>query len=543
MPLPFHWILSLLATQGSAVPHASLPPRLVVLLAVDQLIPEQLQRLAPWLEGGLGRFLREGTFYWRATVDYANTETAPGHATLATGRHPCDHGIVANVFFDRSSGKNVYAVADPEAHPVTSRGLDEKSPGASARNLRASTLGDYLRDANGASRTVAVAGKDRSAILLGGKHADLALWWDERAGGFATSSAYGERLPGCGASWNATWLERARGWTWEPEFTGDMTPAGTAPDDRPGESTRLGRAFPHQLPADERTLPLAVLFSPLVDLFTLEVAGAALDELELGRDDATDLLAISLSACDAVGHAHGPDSVEVTDVLLRADRELGRLFAHLDERVGRERWIACLSADHGVLDLPEALAERGVGARRVKGEEVAAMREQVEEALSSLHPAEVDLELRYSELGFSFDEEAARKASLEPRDVRATIAEAAEEAGWVAGAYTLEEILASNAGGPVDPWLQLYARCQCPDRGPDVVLRPHPWLLVDAASGTSHGSPYPYDRRVPLAFLGPPFRAQQRFDAASPTDAVPTLLQVLGLPLPEGLDGHALASE
>ncbi len=538
MPIPLSAALLFLAQDpAGARPE---PPRLVVLLAIDQLVPEQLARLGSRLEGGLGRFLREGTVFWEATVDYANTETAPGHATFATGCYPARHGIVANVFDERSSGERVYAVADPGAHPVTSEGVRADVPGVSPLHLRAGALGDLLRAANAASKTVAVAGKDRSAVLLGGRKPALALWWDGRAGGFVSSSAYVERLPEFVPVWNAAWLDRASGWLWEVSPDQDGKPLGTAPDDRAGESSRLGRTLPRRLPEDPGALAAAVFSTPLIDYFTLEIATLALGALELGKDDATDVLGISLSGCDVVGHGHGPTSVEVTDLLLRADRELGTFFSHLDQEVGQGRWIACLSSDHGVLELPEALAERGIGARRVGSDEVGEMRRAVEEGLATLAPAGGELGLRYAELGFVFDEAAARRAGLEPAEVRTRIAEAAESAPWVAAAYTLEEILAPE---PADPWLVLYARCQCPDRGPDVVLRAEPWLLVELGEGTSHGSPYPYDRRVPLAFLGPGFPAEGRFDAASPTDAVPTLLQALGVPLPRALDGKALAMQ
>jgi hypothetical protein len=530
----------LLALQQPKAPAA---PRLIVIIAVDQLIPEQLQRLEARFSGGFKRFLDEGAVFWRATVDYACTETGPGHATLATGRWPLHHGIVGNAYFDREARTTVYCVGDAGSHPVTSAGLDATKAGVSPANLIGDALGDLLERGAAGSKTVTIAGKDRSAVLMGGRAPEAALWWHPSIGGFASASAYGEALPKFAEVWNATWKGRARGWKWSCELEGDLAVLGTAPDEREGESRRAGRTLPRTLPSEDGPLAGAVLFSPLVDYFTVELGILALDSEGLGRDEAVDFLGLSLSGCDILGHGYGPDSVEVTDLLVRNDRELGRLFGTLDEKVGKGRWLACLSSDHGVLDLPELLRAQQVGARRVKGEDVVAMRKAVEEAIDVAHPGHPDLGLRFTELGFTLDPEAAAAAGIEPAALRALVAEAAEEAEWVEDAYTLEELLASDAPDPAasaDPWLTLYRRCACTDRAPDVALRPEPWLLFDLPEGTSHGSPYPYDRRVPLAFLGGRVKAQQRFDAASPTDAVPTLLALAGLQPPADLDGRVL---
>ncbi len=514
-------------------PKPAEAPRLVVVIAVDQLVPEQLQRLETHFTGGFKRFLDEGAVFWRATVDYAATETGPGHATLATGRYPAHHGIVGNVFFERARGQTVYCVGDEAAHPVTGAGLGSE-PGVSPVYLRGDALGDLLQARVAGSKTVAIAGKDRSAVLLGGQRPDVALWW---GGGFVSSSHYGEKLPEFAGVWNSAWRERARGWKWTNELRGDPASVGTGADTRPGEALLGGGTLPRTLPEDDAGLDRSVVVTPLLDFFTLELATLALDAAELGRDDAVDTLALSLSACDILGHLYGPDSVEVTDLLLRDDKELGKFLALLDQKVGKGRWLACLSSDHGVLDLPEVLQERGIGARRVAQSEVNALVEEVRQAVADVHPEAGELGLAYSDLGFTFDQAAASAAGLEPAALRALVAEVARATRWVADAYTLEEL---EDDAPLDPWVTLYRRSQFPGRGPDVALRPDPWLLFDAPVGTSHGSPYPYDRRVPLAFLGGKVKPQQRFDPASPVDAVPTLLALLGLRAPADLDGRVL---
>lgn len=540
-------LLSAVTTSGPfAPPPRAQTPRLVVLVAVDQLIPEQLDRLTPLLEGGLGRFWQRGTVYRAAALEYAATETAPGHATFATGCRPATHGIVGNSFFDRSQGRSLYSVSDPGARKVTAAGAANSGVSVGPANLRVPGLGDHLAAAFPGSLTFAVSFKDRAAVAMGGRDPHLVLWWDRRAGGFASSTRYVETLPDFVLDWNDGWLDVAAGWRWEPSFEGDPSRYGTDADEREGEVPygRFGVSFPYELPsmagADveglRRQLAPRIYGVPLGDRFTVEMARRAVDELGLGADDAPDLLALSLSGCDVVGHANGPYSWEVTDLILRADRALGELFDHLDARVGEGRWIAALSADHGVLELPEALAARGVGARRVGRGEVGAMRGLVREALALVYPDDGELAVGFTGKGFTLDEAALRAAGLDPGDVRAIIAQAAAEAPHVAAAYTLEQLAGA---GPGDGFLPLYRQGFDPQRSEDVLLRQGPWLLA-MPKGTSHGSPYPYDRRVPLALLGAPFPAQRRYDAADSMDAVPTLLEALGIAVPEGLDGRVL---
>src|SRR5688572_22969467 len=208
------FVLALAIAPQQAKPA---PPRLVVMIAVDQLIPEQLHRLETRFTGGFKRFLDQGAVFWRATVDYAGTETGPGHATFATGRWPAHHGIVGNTYFDRSKGETVYCIADPAAHPLAEAGVDEARGSVSPATLLGDAFGDLLERAFPGAKTVTLAGKDRSAVLMGGRAPDAALWWNGSQGGFSTSSVYGSKLPEFARVWNAEWRERARGWEWRPE--------------------------------------------------------------------------------------------------------------------------------------------------------------------------------------------------------------------------------------------------------------------------------------------------------------------------------------
>lgn len=537
------------ASAQEAEPEAA-RPRLVVLVSVDQMIPEHLDRLAPWLEGGLGRFHREGRTYRAAALEYSGTETGPGHATYSTGCLPRRHGIVANDFLVRSEDGWSYCCHGADVATVTSAGGE--APGqypSSPARLLVPALGDRLRARFPGAHVVAIAGKDRAAVLMGGQQPDLALWWHSRAGGFASSSWYADALPEWVDAWNAGWLEQARGFVWERSFEGALEGSATAADDRPGEVRRKreGPVFPYPAPAvseepserELRGLASWIYVSPLSDRFVAQLAARAVDAVELGADDEPDLLALSFSACDTVGHQNGPYSVEVTDVLLRLDRELGALFDLLDERVGPGRWVAALSSDHGVLELPERLQEEGIGARRLSWRD---LRGRLLDAATAAVEAELGVtpELRASADGIYV---AAKDALAEPEAlararaaVRAALLAKVPE---VEGAWTFEQ-LAAETPDELDPWGRSYWASFHPDRAADVSFLLPPWTLI-MGSGTTHGTPYPYDRRTPLVFLGPGFApGTTSYERASSMDALPTLLDRLGIEPPEGIDGRVL---
>jgi hypothetical protein len=543
---------------STAPSPAQEPPALVVLVVCDQLIPEQLDRLAPWLDGGFARFWDQGRSYRRATLSYARTETGPGHASVSTGSLPNRHGIVGNQFFDRALGKTIYCMTDTGVRALTSAGPAESGSGSSPHYITAPTLAETLLAADSASRIFSVSMKDRSAICMAGPAPAWAVWWDKNSGGFMSSTHYGSELPTFVSEWNATWREQASGFEWTPSFEGDPTPLGTAADDRPGESPygEHGICFPYRLStldpevlagadieaaaAHLKNLASDVYKYPLGDQFTLQVAGAAVETLKLGQDEHPDLLAVSLSNCDVIGHSFGPYSWEVTDSLLRTDDALGDFLDLLDERVGPGRWVGVLTADHGVLELPETLQARGIGAKRIGPVETGVFTGAVTRALEAAHG--VRFKLGFTSHGFSLDPVEVLESGLDPAALRRTMADASVEAHWVAAAYTLEELMgeASPSAAGEEPWLELYRASTYPGRCLDVVLRHEPWVLISSGRGTSHGSPYEYDRDIPLAFLGAAFAAGSNFEPAGSEDILPTFLPLLGLAPLGPVDGRDL---
>ena len=533
--------------EGGAPPPR---PRLVVLLSVDQMIPEQLTRLRPAFTGGFARLLDEGTVFSAATLDYARTETGAGHTTLSTGCLPRSHGIVGNGFFERETGKFRYCVEDKGAFTVKSpppAGGGEPAAKAGYRsplNIARPTLGEYLQAQVPGAKVVSVSAKDRAAIGMGGRSDGAIFWWDKGGAGFVTSSWYAEELPTFVRDWNSSWLEQAGGWEWVPDLPADVAQLGTAPDERPGERPfgDRGTSLPYTLGDSSSAARLAgeVYQTPLVDHFTAEMGRLAMRELELGLDEATDLLAMSFSGCDVVGHSFGPYSREVTDLLLCLDRELGAFFDELDERVGAGRWVAALSADHGVLPLPEYVADLGQPARRVSAAESASFTSQASVALSEALGHRVRVYRRDG--GLVMDRPDLAKAEIDVDTACDRLLEVAEalasSTGWVQSVHDHRAVAALTAEAAGSE--MLLRNTYFPGRSPDGVLLQEAGVLAPSGRGTSHGSHHMYDRRVPLVFLGAGVSAATRSDRVGTEDAVPTLLGLAGCAPVDGLDGEDL---
>lgn len=529
-------VLSVSAGAGEPTEDLAPPVRLVVMVSVDQMIPDQLDRLAPALKGGLGRIVREGMHYRDARLPYARTETGPGHVTFSTGCLPRSHGVVGNSFYDRQLARDVYCVEDVDAHAVRTIGEVNGTGRRSPLNLQRPTLAEILQSTNPLTRMVSISVKDRAAIGLAGRGKGLVLWWDKGGSGFQSCNFYGNALPSYVRDWNSGWQASYQGWVWNPieeRSEAEYEALGAAPDDRPGERPfgGMGVTFPYAFPAEASAKSMGGMAyqSPLGDQFVVEMARAALVEEELGLDDDVDVLCLSFSSCDTVGHANGPYSREVTDILLRLDRQLGVLLAELDERVGEGRWMLALTADHGVLPLPEYLESRGVAAKRVSSEERSAFGRALLAGLAERAGARV----RFRDVagGFRLDAKDMEALDLDPKAARAAAAEVVNELAlthsWIEAAYTREELLALDetaVGTQV-----LFRNAFHPDRTPDVTVVLGSHVLKGLQRGTSHGSPYDYDRHVPMLLMGPGFSAGVSSRPVGSQDIVPTLLGALGV--------------
>ena len=446
-------------------------PRLVLLLVVDQL---RADRLDPALPGGLGRLARDGRVYVDALVGHADSETCPGHVTAATGRHPGPVGVPGNQYVDAPGGRVVYCVED-EAPDARVHGA---SHGRSPRAIAATALGDWLEQADPRTRVFSVSAKDRAAISLGGQHPDAAYWLERReARGFTTSAYYRPDLPAWVRSFNGE--GGARGFlaglpqAWEHP-TGNP-PNGARPDAHPAEIDRFSGTSPHPVAAADAGVALEQLFvSPFLDDVTLDFARALVENEDLGRGEHLDLLALSLSATDLVGHYYGPESQEARDALLRLDVALARFLSFLERRVGRGRLLVAFTSDHGVLPLPEWLEETGRGACPVRGGRVdprglAAALESILDATFGPDTAGEGPWLYQAGYRVSVSRARAQGAGVTPQQVVERAREMLEAQPVVARVWTAQEIAAGS--GP-EPFATLYRNSHHPERGGDLVVQP-----------------------------------------------------------------------
>lgn len=537
---------ALLLVPSAALPEAAAPPTdapaLVLLLAVDQLGRD---RLDPGLPGGLGRLAREGRVFTRAVVDHATTETCPGHAALASGRHPGAMGVPENLFIDRDRGERVYCVEDDAADARVFGSPLRRSP----RLLRGDALGDWLRARHPESRVFSVSGKDRAAITLGGKSADAAFWfqWEEGTPGFTSSGYYLPERPAWLRAWNGReppadgfWARLPDAWRPAPA----LEAPGARPDDFPAESDRWGRTGPRPLRDDDpRTFAERLWHAPHLDELTLELASRLVSRHRLGRGPAPDLLAVSLTATDTVGHLYGPESAEARDALRRTDAALGRFLDGLREALGGDdRLLVALSSDHGVLPLPEWLAATDRSACPVEGGRVGLtwlavkLFWRLHRSLAPLlsWPAEW---LHFAGYNATVNRSVTAERDVPVQRVVAVTEEHLEAEPGVAEVWTRPEILEGTS-----ELAELYRHSFDPERSGDLVVQPEATCLIHPRDhGTTHGTPYAYDREVPVVFWGAGVEPGRVDGPARTVDVAPTLAEALGLELPDDLDGRPLS--
>jgi predicted AlkP superfamily pyrophosphatase or phosphodiesterase len=491
-------------------------PRLAVLVVVDQFREPYLENYGDLCTGGLRRLLDAGRLYTRATHDHAITETAVGHSTLSTGVYPMHHGIVANEWSERTA-KGWVEVSNVGDSTVRIVGLPN-ARGVSPHHLLRSGLADWVVAANPRSQVASVSAKDRGAVLPAAHARGQVYWFDVGAGRFVTSTYYRNRYPAWADDFTAKILSAyARDSVWESRIPSSALGRSSA-DTAAWEGDGVHTFFPHRFAEEGRPGRFWSWFAgtPMLDAATLDYARTLVTSLGLGKDDAPDFLNVSLSQTDRIGHGYGPRSREQLDNLLRLDRELGEFFAFLDRTVGANRWVVVLSADHGSLLAPETLP--------FKGESEAGRRATPEEKAQLT----------------AIQDSAAKMPDDSARPAR--VADALRRLPFVAAAYTDAELL---RGTPTDSFAVLERRSLYPGRAAAEFSRfgvevryVEGWLATPRGSG--HGTPYWYDRHVPVLFMGPGIAAGRDSARAATVDVAPTLAHLLGVAAPAELDGKVL---
>ena len=524
------WFIPLLAAGflGAVPPR----PKLVVVISVDQFSADLMARWAKDMPGGLGRLWREGTTFTDAWQDHAYTETGPGHSVILTGRHPMHTGITENVWLDRALGRNTYCVEDPAGALVGALGTP-----VGPAHLSGSTLGEWLTDQVKGSRSFAVTGKDRSAILMAG-HRAQGVYWFNGPGGFTTSRAYASTLPGWLAEYNTRFLAGlGRDLDWTPLETQGLPPTATyTVHGRP-----LTMGLPRAIHAQGRPLDAGFWSryraSPFLDAGILGAAEALEAGEHLGRGPATDLLALGLSATDYVGHRFGNSGPEMLDQLRRLDRELGAYLDRLKARVPG-LWVV-LTADHGAADFPERLQARGENTQRLS---VPAWAVGFNAALLRKLGGTRNYFLPSHGQQFYLDLEAVAQSGHARAEVLAAAVAQALATPEVAEACSADELADFRTDGNEPPAKRsLKAKLRNSftlGRSGELLLAFKPAYSVDDPTEVAgHGHPQPWDQRVPLIFWGP-WRTERRDEPIRIIDLAPTLASELGLKTPEGVDGH-----
>ena len=524
----------------AATPSAPVaPPKLVVVLVVDGLPNEQVQRYhTQFGQGGFRRLLDQGAWFGNAHQAHGITLTAVGHSAVLSGAYPYQHGIIGNHWIDPETGKASYCTED-RAHRYIGNEETEPDDGTSPKRLRVSTLGDELRYATGnQAKVVTVSGKDRGAILLAGKTGTAYMYMD-KTGNFASSTWYMQQHP----AWATTYLankpqDRYLGKAWTP-LLAPAAYAGDASEDIVPLREGVRARFP--FPYSDAGKPDAAYYnglktSPALDELTLDFARAAVDGENLGRNRAgvTDILGVSLSAHDYVNHTYGPESKMAHDHLQQLDRMLARFFDYLDTRIGMDNVLVVLTADHGFANVPEYLQAQKIDAGRFNFKDLAGRLEQ--HLATTLGVPKL---VRTSLVPHIYlDYAAASKAGIKRGDLEDAATRFIMEQPGVAEVFTRTQM---ESGAPATRMGMLMRRAWNRQLSGDLVVAAKPHWIMSSDKGTTHGSPYTYDSNVPLMLMGPRWIKPGAYPQyAEVVDIAPTLAHLLRVRPPAAAEGRVL---
>jgi predicted AlkP superfamily pyrophosphatase or phosphodiesterase len=474
-------------------------------IVLDQFRYDYLLRFRSEYTAGLEQILTKGAVFLNARYDHVPTVTSVGHAIFMTGAYPSVHGIIGNQWFDRKSGKVIDSAADNTVKTIG--GAD--GSGSSPHNLLVSTLGDEMKIAHkDKCKVLDVSLKDYSAILSAGHMADGVFWFDSKSGNFVSSSYYMPDLPVWAKTFNARRLaDSYKGKIWH----------GIKLEEEAGSKLNT-------------KLPSTPFGNELIE----EMAEAAIKGEQMGRHSETDLLVLSFSANDYVGHEFGPDSVEVHDMAIAADKLLGKLFSFLDSQVGMANVTVVFTADHGVAPVPEVNTERKMPGGRVSTSKI---RDAIQKALAKKFGRGnwISSALDQS-IYLNWDLINSKKLSHE--SVNQVAAQAALTTPYVFRVYTREQLLNGFEMG--DPIGRRVMHGFSAQRGADLYVLFDPYYIASSA-GTTHGSPYGYDTHVPVIFMGPGIKTGRFGAGIVVNDIAPTLATILDIEIPIGAEGRILS--
>ncbi len=503
---------------GAALPAAPKKPKLILAIVIDQFRFDYLTRFRSDYKGGLARLLDHGAVFTSAYYEHFPPVTAIGHSTILSGATPSISGIVGNEWLDRESGKEVTSVSDDGAKILGGKTGD---PAASPRRLLVSTVSDQLKMANNnQTKSIGISIKDRSAILPVGRMANGAFWFDPACGNFVSSNYYFDAMPAWAAKYNSDRkVDKFLGKVWLPF---DAKPGAAAYTVLP---TQPGKEFYDAL---ERT--------PYGNEIIEQFAEAALEGEQLGRGPAIDLLSVSFSSNDRIGHTLGPDDPQIRDIAVQTDRLIGQLIHFAESKAGAGNVLVILTADHGVSPVPAVSAQRHLSAGFIKPDTIATT---LQSALTAKYGAGDWIQMKKGYEIIYLNHGLIASKILNEADVQNTAAAALRTIPHIARVYTRSQLLRGELLDDVID--QRIRRGFHVARSADlfVVLDPF-YLIQNTATGTSHISPYNYDTHVPVIFLGPGIKPGRYNAKIAVNDIAPTLANLLDIEAPNGSVGRVL---
>lgn len=526
LPRPLCIALLLLTVIPGAFASAyNARPKLVVVIVIDQFRGDYLERYRDQFgDGGFRVLLDHGADFADCNYDYANTRTAPGHATLLTGSYTSRHGIMANEWWDPQKKKMVTSVED-DATKLVGTSNDQAGPGASPHNLMSDTLGDELKLATGGkARVFAISLKDRAAILPAGFSGDAAYWIDPKSGDWITSTYYRPDLPDWVHNFNSNHRTQ-KFWNREWKDSDGIVLGSTAP--RNGKDGKPAGFYE------------VVGSTPFANDYQLEFAKELVLYEKLGAGSATDLLVISLSANDILGHQVGPDSPQMHSMALELDRSLAEFFTFLGHQIGMANVWMALSADHGVAPLPDVAKTLRLPAANL---DTKALRDQINSLLSKKYRQSgdyvinLDYPLAWLNEGAFSGVLTGHTAEQKESEAEADVGEAMKQSG-LTGYFTKSQLARGEI--PDTELGRRYAHSYSPNGGWYVMGLPAPFQ-VGITKGTDHATPFSYDTHVPLAFYGLVFQPGTYRTHAEPVDLAVTLASLLGINAPAKATGRVL---
>ena len=527
-------ILLAAASPGAQTPRAGAPqgsaatkPKLVVLISIDQMRADYVDRFRHQWTKGLRRLVSEGAWFREADYPYYNTVTCAGHASMSTGTVPAVHGMVLNQWWERNNTRQT-ACTDDENEKLITYGIPVKGIGNSAKLLRSNTLADEMRlQSWPAPKVVSISLKARSAITLGGHRPDVVIWLDEADGEWVTSTAFAKAPVPFLADYIAKHpLRSEMGRTWARSLPKEQYLYEYSTENR-RRIALVSKEFPHTVKGTGAEIGGAFTdaweSSPFSDQYLNALAFASIDGLKLGRGPATDFLGISFSALDKVGHDFGPDSHESQDVLIHLDAELGLLLDKLDKDVGKGNYVVGLTSDHGVAPVPERVKALGFEAGRI---DTASMGRAIDAVLvRELGGGPYRTRVSYTDI--YFNEGVYLKLTQNARAMDAVL-DIARKTEGVWRVYRKEDLSAT------DPLTRAPALSHYEGRSGDIKVLSHAYWIA-SSSTTTHGTGHRYDTRVPVLLFGFGIKKGEYLAPAAPIDLAPTLAFLTGVTLPDAM--------